>query len=217
MKLSTYFLAAAVLCAGTRLATAQTKPVDGTDKLPVISDRTKGMQKLDGLIPLYWQASNGTLFMEIGRFNHELLYQVSADLAITALLQPARAARLEQHAARDARSPDFSEVVREIIRATWRVRPPADGYGRAILREVQSLAATRLMDLAANADASPQVRSTATAGLRAIVAATRTAASAHAAGTREDIERFLQRPEAPQRRTPPLPTPAGEPIGGQIR
>lgn len=142
---------------------------------------------------------------------------IAADLAITALLQPARAARLVQHAARDARSPDFSEVVREIVRATWRVRPPADGYGRAILREVQSLAATRLMDLAANAEASPQVRSTATAGLRAIVAATRPAASSHASGAREDIERFLQRPEAPQRRTPPLPTPAGEPIGGQIR
>ncbi|MDQ3213148.1 MAG: zinc-dependent metalloprotease [Acidobacteriota bacterium] len=142
---------------------------------------------------------------------------IAADLAVTALLQPARAARLVQHAARDARSPDFSEVVRELVRATWSVRPPADGYGRAILREVQSLTVTRLMDLAANAGASPQVRSTAAAGLRAIVAATRAAASAHAAGTREDIERFLRRPEAPEKRTPPLPTPAGEPIGGQIR
>ena len=45
----------------------------------------------------------------------------------------------------------------------------------------------------------------------------RASASADAAGTRDDIERFLRRPESPQRHTPPLPAPACEPIGGQIR
>jgi hypothetical protein len=73
------------------------------------------------------------------------------------------------------------------------------------------------MDLAANADAGPQVRSAATAGLREILALTRAASSAHAAGARDDIERFLRRPDGTQKRTAPLPTPAGEPIGGAIR
>ena len=75
----------------------------------------------------------------------------------------------------------------------------------------------RLMDLAANASASLEVRSAASAGLRQVLALTRSASSAHATGTREDIERFLRRPDAPQKRTPPLPAPAGEPIGGGIR
>jgi hypothetical protein len=40
-------------------------------------------------------------------------------------------------------------------------------------------------------------------------------ASAHAAGTRKDITRFLARPADPFKKTDPLPTPAGEPIGGR--
>jgi uncharacterized protein DUF4953/uncharacterized protein DUF5117 len=142
---------------------------------------------------------------------------IAADLAITALLQPARAARLVQQSARDPRSPGFALVVARLVAATWKAPVAADGYGRAIQREVQSLTATRLMDLAANADASPQVRSAATAGLRDILSATRTASSAHAAGTREDIARFLRRPDTPEKRTPALPAPAGEPIGGGFR
>jgi hypothetical protein len=142
---------------------------------------------------------------------------IAADLAITPLLQPARAARLTQQSARDPRVPGFSSVITQLVGATWRAHVPPDGYGRAIQREVQSLAATRLMDLAANADASAQVRSAATAGLREILGITKARASDHAAGTRDDIERFLRRPDATQKRTAPLPAPAGEPIGGGIR
>lgn len=70
-------LLCSLLCA-TRVASAQTdKDKAPPDKLPTIAARTEGMQKLDGYIPLYWQASTGKLFMEIGRFNEELLYQVS--------------------------------------------------------------------------------------------------------------------------------------------
>ena len=142
---------------------------------------------------------------------------IAADLAISALLQPARAARLVQQSSRDARSPGIIQVIATLLAATWKAPTPADGYGRAILREVQSLTVLRLMDLSANADASPQVRSAAAAGLRQVLALTRGATSAHASGTRDDIERFLRRPDTPQKRTPPLPTPAGEPIGGSLR
>src|SRR5262252_1390205 len=47
------------------------------DKLPTISSKVDKLQKIDGYMPLYWQASAGKLFMEIGRFNQEMLYQVS--------------------------------------------------------------------------------------------------------------------------------------------
>jgi len=80
---------------------------------------------------------------------------------------------------------------------------------------VQNLVITRLMDLAANADASSLVRADASAGLRRIRAIAGPMSSAHGAAAREDITRFLQRPDAAHKRTDPLPTPPGEPIGGR--
>ena len=47
------------------------------EKLPSIADKVKGLQKIDGYIPLYWQSATGKLFMEIGRWKQEMLYQVS--------------------------------------------------------------------------------------------------------------------------------------------
>ena len=46
----------------------------GGGRPPAIADRTAGMQKLDGFMPLYWDEASGTLFMEIGRFNQELIH-----------------------------------------------------------------------------------------------------------------------------------------------
>ena len=42
-----------------------------------IGARTTGLQKLDGYVPLYWDAASGRMLMEISRFNAEFLYQVS--------------------------------------------------------------------------------------------------------------------------------------------
>src|SRR5204862_1931815 len=57
-------------------AAAQDKSQDkAQDK--TISGRTTGLQKLDGYVPLYWDAANGKMLMEISRFNAEFLYQVS--------------------------------------------------------------------------------------------------------------------------------------------
>lgn len=41
------------------------------------SSKTEGLQKIDGYIPLYWDAKNGKMLMEISRLNEEFLYQVS--------------------------------------------------------------------------------------------------------------------------------------------
>ncbi len=41
---------------------------------PTIERRTDGMQKLDGLFPLYWDERGGNLFMEIPRMDTEFLY-----------------------------------------------------------------------------------------------------------------------------------------------
>ncbi len=39
-----------------------------------IEERTSGMQKLDGFFPLYWDSRAGTLWLEISRFDTEVLY-----------------------------------------------------------------------------------------------------------------------------------------------
>src|SRR5829696_7157392 len=41
------------------------------------AELTRGLQKLDGYFPLYWDAEEGKLLLEISRFDSEFLYQVS--------------------------------------------------------------------------------------------------------------------------------------------
>jgi hypothetical protein len=50
---------------------AQSRPA----RPALIADRTAGMQRLDGLFPLYWDEAAGALFLEIPRLDTEFLYQ----------------------------------------------------------------------------------------------------------------------------------------------
>ena len=47
-----------------------------------IAAKTAYLQKIDGYVPLYWDAANGKMWMEIARFNAELLYQTSLPAGI---------------------------------------------------------------------------------------------------------------------------------------
>ena len=145
---------------------------------------------------------------------------VAADLAVSRLLERHRAARLVHYHSLDRANPDFEEVTAALLARTWDAPAPADAYHAAVLRAVQSLVVTRLMDLAADDEASPQVRAVASGALRRLLQAKlngpRPAGAgwdAHYRATAEEIERFLARPDAPRKRTPPPPTPPGEPIG----
>jgi len=87
-----------------------------------------------------------------------------------------------------------------------------------IQRAIQSLVVSRLMDLAANDRAQPQVRSVATESLRSLMTTLKRSpatgeSAAHFRSTVDDIERFLTRPDAPRKQTAPLATPPGDPIG----
>jgi hypothetical protein len=107
------------------------------------------------------------------------------------------------------------------VRRTWFDAAPRDAQQAVIARAVQTLAVTRLMDTAANDSAATQVRADANAALRMLADALKHNAQTaapdlqHVAATVEDIERFLSRPDAPRKRTPPPPTPPGDPIGAQ--
>jgi hypothetical protein len=141
----------------------------------------------------------------------------SADLTLAALLDARRAARLVQFHAEDAANPDFNEVVDDVLAA---VTKRDTGYRGAITRATARLTATRLMDLAANRDADPQVRAEASEGLRRFITKLKDASIrdeaelAHRHALRDDITRFLDRPDQP-RTQPKLPeVPPGPPIGG---
>lgn len=143
---------------------------------------------------------------------------IAADLAVTRLLEPHRAARLGEFHARDRTNPNFAEVVDALVARTWGLPATSDAYHAAILRDVQSLVVMRLMDLAANPDTSAQVRAVSTDALRRLSESLKAPGAgadttAHRRLTVEEIERFLARPVEPRKRTPPLPAPPGDPIG----
>lgn len=147
---------------------------------------------------------------------------IAADLAVSALLEPHRAARLVDYHSRASVNPDFKEVLDALLRRTWYEAAPHDAQQATIARAVQSLVVTRLMDLAANDTAATLVRADATQALRELQDKIRIrtgllppAEDAHRRATFDDIERFLTRPDAPRKRTVPLPTPPGDPIGAQ--
>src|SRR5215813_2695772 len=75
MKRLAAFLLLLAACTTTP-APPPPKPAPVPEK-SAIESKTAKLQKLDGYIPLYWDAENGKLLMQISRFGEELLYQSS--------------------------------------------------------------------------------------------------------------------------------------------
>jgi hypothetical protein len=144
--------------------------------------------------------------------------EIAADLTISGLLEPSRAARMINQNARNRTSPHFRDVVDALIGVTWRSPLSADSNLALIQRTVQSVVVSDLMDLAANANASSEVRTVANEALRTLAASLKRAVvtgdtAAHYRSTVDEIERFLARPAEPRKPTSPLATPPGDPIG----
>jgi hypothetical protein len=57
---------------------AQAQPAQGQPArpgpVPSIGDRTAGMKKIDGYVPLYWDERTGSLFLEISRLDADFLF-----------------------------------------------------------------------------------------------------------------------------------------------
>ncbi len=142
---------------------------------------------------------------------------IAADLAVSGLLEPNRAARMIEFNAEDKKYPHFKESVDALVKQIWKTPQSANNYQAAILEAEQNLLAQRLMDLTANADASPQVRAVSNEALyqinESLKIQLKTSKDANKRLIQQDIERFLTRPDAPRQRTPVLPIPPGEPIG----
>ena len=133
----------------------------------------------------------------------------AADLAVRALLQPQRAARLEGQHARDPECPGFADVVAALIDRA--AQSPGDAREKAVARAVRSLVVTRLIELAANPEAADGVRAVAEDSLWRAAMAEHDSPDGRALLSR--VKRFLDRPEAAQPRPTPAPAPPGDPIG----
>jgi hypothetical protein len=153
---------------------------------------------------------------------------IAADLAVSALLQRERAARLMEYHGRSAANPDFGEVVGALMKEVWyspAAAKPADARAALLRMALQDLVVTRLMDLASDSDARPAVRAVASSALRSLRDRLKNrqagspvgagTAAAHLQATRENIDRFLARPDPTYKRTVPLTAPPGDPIGGK--
>ncbi len=176
--------------------------------LKLIPPRAEGFD--DGTAE-YFQKRTEPVFDSIGAA------MIAADLAITGLLAPERAARMIEFNAQDKKYPHFKETVDALVLRIWKTPKPVNSYHAAILSAEQNLLVQRLMDLTANAEASTQVRAVSNEALHqlneSMKTQLKTLPDALKRLIQQDIERFLTRPDAPRQRTPVLPIPPGEPIG----
>jgi hypothetical protein len=165
-------------------------------------------ERIRALIPppsYAWGDANTELFPRRTdpTFDPTAAAMTSADITISALLDPARTARLAQQ--------EKNITLREVLDALIAV---AARQG-AVTRATRTVLLTRLAALANNREADPQARAEAMDALRRL--STRLgdlgdpAETAHRRATRDDIARFLARPETWQ--PPVLPAvPPGPPI-----
>ncbi|MEJ2218576.1 MAG: zinc-dependent metalloprotease, partial [Gemmatimonadota bacterium] len=142
----------------------------------------------------------------------------AADITVSMILQPERAARLIEQHDFDSTLPGLDQVIDRLFDATYGIKP-ANGYQAEIERAVRRVVADRLMDLAAGAD-MPQVRAIAALKLRQLrdrltADARRSDVADRAADlmSATDIGRFLDRPMAPEKMAQPVAPPPGDPIG----
>jgi hypothetical protein len=81
----------------------------------------------------------------------------AADMTLSLLLHPARATRLVEHNARDARQPALDKVIEKLIQATLEAAP-REGLPAAVQMTVNAQVINNLIRLALNTDASAQAR-----------------------------------------------------------
>jgi hypothetical protein len=143
----------------------------------------------------------------------------AADVTLTTVLDPARAARLISQAAYDPTLPSFGDVVDRLTAAIFGDRATG-AYAAEVNRAVAHAFVGRLIALAGDAP-MPQVRAIATSRLRRIAARLRAAATptlgdaqaAHGALLQADIARFLARPHPMATAATTPAAPPGAPIG----
>jgi hypothetical protein len=143
-----------------------------------------------------------------------------SQMIIDGILQPERAARLVQFASRGANPLTLAETIDKLVAATWNGPAQPSAKLSALQRTTQRALADRLLMLAADKDAAPEVR--AMAEFKIVQLKSKAAATAAAPGIDEvrahwhsiagDFTRWIERRELPAP-TPALRAPPGDPFG----
>ena len=146
--------------------------------------------------------------------------EASANLTVSLILNPQRAARLVQYHAQSPDNPGLDEVIAKLVAATWGSSTPA-GLGSEVVRSTRFVVVQHVMALATDSSAPPQVRAIATSHLgdikrQAAVLAQSADAETKAQGryTLLMLEKFGRDPKSvdlPQA----VEAPPGQPIGDQ--
>ena len=64
-----------LLCAlGVAAVAQEVKPSAAPAAMPSLADKTKAMQALPGYLPIYWDAKAGKVWLEISRFDEDMIY-----------------------------------------------------------------------------------------------------------------------------------------------
>jgi hypothetical protein len=121
-----------------------------TKLLSTIPPRPQGYPQTDDLFPGY----TGYPFDPLGAA------ETAANMTLGLLMHPERAARLMEYHARLPDAPGLSEVLDEIIDATWKERHK-DSYYAEVQRTVDNVALYHLIRLAANDELPAGVRAVA--------------------------------------------------------
>jgi len=142
-----------------------------------------------------------------------------AQMIVDMVLQRERAARLVQFAARGGPQLTLGATIDSLVSATWRRPTPASAKLAALQRVAQRALTDRMILLAADSVASPEVRAIVELKLTDLRALARPRAAvggveerAHWSAIERDIARWLENREVPKL-TPALVAPPGDPFG----
>lgn len=177
--------------------------------LDILPPRAPGLRQTRELFPGY----TGIAFDPLGAV------ETVANMTISYLLYPERAARLILYHARNKELPGLDEVIEQLLAATWKAAPQS-GLKAEIQRVVNNAVLYNLMGLSGYESASPQVKAVALLKLEELKTWLEQQADgvndsgrkAHLRYALAQIDLFRKDPEK-VRITIPLPPPPGAPIG----
>ncbi len=142
-----------------------------------------------------------------------------AQMIVDALLQRDRAQRLVAFASRERDALTLGAVVGSLVARTWLADAAGDGKMAALRRVASRAVADRLLALAAEREAAPEVRAMAEFKLGRLRDLARQrarggldVARAHWGTVAGDLTRWIERRELPEP-TPALAAPPGDPFG----
>jgi hypothetical protein len=104
----------------------------GSDPLPSIEDKTAGMERLDGFLPLYWDADLGQLWMEVPQLDQEMIHFMGFGAGLGS-----NDIGLDRGALRGSRIVSFERIGRKVLMVQPNYRFRADTDNQSEVRAVE--------------------------------------------------------------------------------